>query len=131
MWNRRRQPMPERTLYHLSGRDQGPSPTRFVVSAGQAGRRLDQFLAATIPDVSRTRVQQLIAQEQVLVNDKKQKSSYAVESGDEISLMGAIKAPPLRAEAEDIPLDIVYADDHLDVVNTHAGMTVHTGAGSD
>jgi len=122
--------MPESKPSHLSGRDQGASPTRFVVSAGQAGRRLDQFLAATIPDVSRTRVQQLIAQEQVLVNDKKQKSSYAVESGDEISLIGAIKAPPLRAEAEDIPLDIVYEDDSLAVVNKPAGMTVHAGAGS-
>jgi len=123
--------MPESKLSHLSGPDQGPSPTRFVVSAGQAGRRLDQFLAATIPDVSRTRVQQLIAQEQVLVNDKKQKPSYAVESGDEMSLTGAIKAPPpLRAEAEDIPLDIVYEDDSLAVVNKPAGMTVHAGAGS-
>src|SRR5260370_25148690 len=125
MWNRRLQPMPESKLSHLSGCDQGAPPTRFVVSVGKAGRRLDQCLAATIPDVSRTRVQQLIAQEQVLVNDKKQKSSYAVESGDEISLMGAIKAPPLRAEAEDIPLDIVYEDDSLAVVNKPAGMTVH------
>jgi 23S rRNA pseudouridine1911/1915/1917 synthase len=101
-----------------------------VVSTEQAGRRLDQFLAAALAGVSRSRVQQLIAAEQILVNGKKQKPSHLVESGDEVVVFGDIKSPPLKAEAEDIPLDILYEDDSLAVINKPAGMMVHAGAGS-
>jgi 23S rRNA pseudouridine1911/1915/1917 synthase len=122
--------MPESKPSQLRAPDTNPSAGKFTVSADHAGRRLDQFLAASIPDVSRTRVQQLIAQQQILVNGKEQKPSYSVESGDEINLIGEIKLPPLHAEPEDIPLDIVYEDDSLAVVNKPAGMMVHAGAGT-
>jgi 23S rRNA pseudouridine1911/1915/1917 synthase len=122
--------MPESKPSQLRGSDTNPSAGTFTVSAGYAGRRLDQFLTASIPGVSRTRVQQLIVQRQILVNGKQQKPSYPVENGDEISLVGEIKAAPLHAEPEDIPLDIVYEDDSLAVVNKPAGMMVHAGAGA-
>ncbi len=122
--------MPERKQSHEATPETGASGSIFIVSAGHAGRRLDQFLASTIPDVSRTRVQQLVAQQQILVNGKQQKSSYLVESGDEISVTGELRPPPLRAQPENIPLDIVYEDDSLAVLNKPAGMMVHAGAGS-
>ena len=112
-----------------AGRQSAPE-TKFTASPDHSGERLDQFLAAAIPDVSRTRVQQLIRQHQVLVNGKQQKPSYAVQRGDHISVIGEIKSPPLRAEAENIPLDILYEDDYLAVVNKPAGMLVHAGAGA-
>jgi 23S rRNA pseudouridine1911/1915/1917 synthase len=121
--------MPESKTPQLQVSPTGASG-RFVVSAEDAGRRLDQFLAATVPDVSRNRVQQLIATSQILVNGKKQKPSYLVESDDEIVVLGDIKMPPLKAEAEDIPLDVVYEDNSLAVINKPAGMMVHAGAGS-
>src|SRR5260370_32495608 len=99
--------MPESKPSQLRAPDTNPSAGKFIVSPDHAGRRLDQFLAATIPDVSRTRVPQLIAQQQILVNGKEQKSSYSVESCYEIHLIVPIKLPPLHAEPEDIPLDIV------------------------
>jgi 23S rRNA pseudouridine1911/1915/1917 synthase len=114
----------------ISGAPIASVSSRFVVPAEEAGRRLDQFLATAIADVSRNRVQQLIAADQVLVNDKKQKPSYLVERGDAVAILGDLKAPPLKAEAEDIPLDVVYEDDSLAVINKPAGMTVHAGAGA-
>src|SRR5581483_6075843 len=121
--------MRERKQSHRVVPETGASGATFVVTAEQAGRRLDQFLTTTLADVSRTRVQQLVAQQQVLVNGEQQKSSYLVESDDEISVTGELKPPPLRAQPEEIPLDIVYEDDSLAVLNKPAGMMVHAGAG--
>jgi 23S rRNA pseudouridine1911/1915/1917 synthase len=95
-----------------------------------AGKRLDQFLASQIADTSRARVQQLIDQEKVLVNDSAAKASLRLRGGERIAILGEVKSPPLRAMAEEIPLDIVYEDDDLAVVNKAAGMMVHAGAGA-
>lgn len=100
------------------------------MSAENAGKRLDQFLAATIPDVSRARVQQLIEQELVLVNGGNQRASFRLRGGDEIEVTGEAKRPPLRAVAEEIPLEILYEDESLAVINKPAGMMVHAGAGA-
>ena len=105
-------------------------PQSLVVSSEDAGRRLDQFLAAQIPDISRARVQLLITEEQVLVNDAVAKASLRLQGGERISVLGPAEAPPLRAMAEEIPLDIVYEDDDLAVINKPAGMMVHAGAGT-
>lgn len=109
-----------------------PEPFKaiFAVSAEQAGRRLDQFLAAQLSDTSRARVQQLIAQSKVVVNGKAQKPSYRVQESEAIEVLGEVTRPPLRAMPEEIPLDIVYEDDDLAVVNKPAGMMVHAGAGA-
>jgi 23S rRNA pseudouridine1911/1915/1917 synthase len=95
-----------------------------------AGRRLDQFLASHLPDVSRARVQELIAQEKVLVNGAPSKASLKLRGNETIEILGPAERPPLKAIAEDIPLDIVYEDDDLAVINKPAGMMVHAGAGA-
>ena len=101
-----------------------------AVSGEHAGKRLDQFLASELPDTSRARVQQLIAEEKVLVNDAPAKASLRLRGGERVSIVGEVSLPPLRAVAEDIPLDIVYEDDDLAVINKPAGMMVHAGAGA-
>jgi 23S rRNA pseudouridine1911/1915/1917 synthase len=105
------------------------NPATLAVSADNAGQRLDQFLAARL-DVSRARVQQLISQEKVLVNDAPAKASFKLRGGEHISVIGEAERPPLRAIAEEIPLDIVYEDDDLAIINKPAGMMVHAGAGA-
>jgi 23S rRNA pseudouridine1911/1915/1917 synthase len=102
----------------------------FEVTAEQSGKRLDQFLAANIPDVSRVRVQQLIAQEQVWVNGKAGKRSLRLRAEDKIRVQATPVAAPLRAVPEDISIEIIYEDEHMAVVNKPAGMMVHAGAGA-
>jgi 23S rRNA pseudouridine1911/1915/1917 synthase len=105
-------------------------PKILVATVEDAGKRLDQFLVSQIVDTSRARVQQLINQEKVLVNDDPAKASLRLRGGERIAILGEVKSTPLRAMAEEIPLDIVYEDDDLAVVNKAAGMMVHAGAGA-
>jgi 23S rRNA pseudouridine1911/1915/1917 synthase len=105
-------------------------PTILAATRDQAGRRLDQFLASRLPAVSRARVQQLIAQGKVLVDDHPSKPSHKLRGNEHIEILGPVQAPPLRATAEDIPLDVVYEDHDLAVINKPAGMMVHAGAGA-
>ncbi len=95
-----------------------------------AGTRWDQCLAAQLADVSRARVQELIAQGKVLVDGKPAKSSLKLKGGERIQVLAPAERPPLRAMAEDIPLDIVYEDADLAVINKPAGLKVHAGAGA-
>jgi 23S rRNA pseudouridine1911/1915/1917 synthase len=104
--------------------------TIISVDAEHAGKRLDQFLVSQLPETSRARVQQLILQGKVLVNDRPAKASLHLRSGEQIEIRGEVQRPLLRAIAEEIPLDIVYEDDDLAVVNKPAGMMVHAGAGA-
>jgi len=104
-------------------------PTSFTVESDDAGQRLDQLLTARL-DVSRARVQQMISEEKVLVNDAPAKPSLKLRGGERITVLGAAERPPLRAIAEEIPLDIVYEDDDLAIINKAAGMMVHAGAGA-
>jgi 23S rRNA pseudouridine1911/1915/1917 synthase len=107
-----------------------PFPLSIAVTADSAGQRLDQFLVTKLPDVSRARVQQLVAEEKVLVNSAAAKASLKLKGGEQISIVGDIAPPPSRAIAEDIPLDIIYEDSDLAVINKPAGMMVHAGAGA-
>lgn len=107
-----------------------PDTHQFTVTPDDAGRRLDQFLASHLPDVSRARVQELIAQQKVLVNGAPAKPSLKLRGNETIDILGHAERPPLKAIAEDIPLDIVYEDDDLAVINKPAGMMVHAGAGA-
>jgi 23S rRNA pseudouridine1911/1915/1917 synthase len=95
-----------------------------------AGKRLDQFLVAHLRETSRARVQQLIEQELVLVNDAVARASLRLRGSESVSVLGSASQPPLRAMAEDIPLEIVFEDADIAVVNKAAGMTVHAGAGA-
>jgi len=105
-------------------------PITLTVSPEEVPQRLDQYLAAHIPDVSRARVQQLIGKGAVLVNGAPAKASLRLKGGEKITITGPPQAPPLRAMPEEIPLDIVYEDDDLAIVNKPAGMMVHAGAGA-
>ena len=104
-------------------------PVTLTVSAEAAGQRLDQFITAQLPDLSRSRVQQLLRDELVLVNAASAKASLKLRGGEQITVSGGPR-PPLRAIAEDIPLEIVYEDADLAVINKPAGMMVHAGAGA-
>lgn len=102
-----------------------------VVSVEQdaANKRLDQFLATRL-DVSRARVQELIQQGKILLNELPAKASLKLRGGERITILGPAERPPLRAIAEEIPVDILYEDDDLAIVNKPAGMMVHAGAGA-
>jgi 23S rRNA pseudouridine1911/1915/1917 synthase len=105
-------------------------PLLISATAQDTGKRLDQFLAAHLPETSRARVQQLITQQLVLVNDAIARASLRLRGDERIAVLGPASRPALRAIAEDIPLDIVFEDADLAVVNKPAGMTVHAGAGA-
>jgi len=105
-------------------------PFTIAVPTEAAGQRLDQFLTSELSDISRARVQQLLAETKALVNGATAKPSLKLKGGEQITILGEPQSAPLRAIAEDIPLDIVYEDDDLAVVNKPAGMMVHAGAGA-
>jgi 23S rRNA pseudouridine1911/1915/1917 synthase len=105
-------------------------PILISVAQEDEGRRLDQFLTMRLEDVSRARVQELIAEGKVLVNDAAAKASLKLRGGERVAVLGAAQRAPLKALPEDIPLDIVYEDDDLAVINKPAGMMVHAGAGA-
>ena len=101
-----------------------------IISVDQdaAGKRLDAFLADQIEGWSRSRLQRLIEDGDVLVNGKTAKPSYKLRDGDEVDV-DLVEAPVERFEPENIPLDIVFEDQFLAVINKPAGMVVHPGAG--
>src|ERR1700733_11970576 len=105
-------------------------PVLIAVAAEDAGKRLDQFLATRLDGVSRARVQEMIAEGLALVNDGPSKASLKLRGGERVSVLGKAQRAPLKAIAEEIPLDIVYEDDDLAVINKPAGMMVHAGAGA-
>jgi 23S rRNA pseudouridine1911/1915/1917 synthase len=101
------------------------------VPAEAAGQRLDQFIATQLEGVSRSRVQMLLDQGDVQVNGEQEKASLKLRGGEHIVLTGEPHPAPLKAMAEDIPLDVVFEDANLAVVNKPAGMMVHAGAGQN
>ena len=102
----------------------------FDVDKSVAGTRLDHYLATSIPDISRARAQLLIEGGQVLVDDRSEKASHKLRGGERITVQGEPRPEPLHAFAEDIPLDIIFEDEDLAVVNKPAGMMVHAGSGA-
>jgi 23S rRNA pseudouridine1911/1915/1917 synthase len=101
----------------------------FVIGADQGGIRLDAFLASQIENWSRARLQRLIENEDVLVNGKVAKPSYKLREADEIEV--ELVAPPTDVfTPENIPLDIVYEDDTVVVVNKQPGLVVHPAPGT-
>lgn len=93
-----------------------------------AGLRLDQYLAQAIPEISRSRVQLLIDHGQVHVNGAPAKPKHKLAPGEFIVITGSPRAAPPNATPEDIPLDIIFEDEFLAIVNKPAGMMVHAGA---
>ena len=104
-------------------------PRSLAVPPEAAGQRLDHFIAMQLQDVSRSRVQLLLDQGDVLVNGAAAKPSFKLRGGEQILITGEPHPAPLKATPQDIPLDVVYEDNHLAVINKPAGMMVHAGAG--
>jgi 23S rRNA pseudouridine1911/1915/1917 synthase len=102
---------------------------RFVVPSGQKKIRLDLYLAHHVENATRNKVQQAITQGRVLVNGKSIKSSYIVMPADTIQVT-LTRPPRIEAQAEAIPLAIVFEDDELLVVNKPAGMVTHPAYGN-
>ncbi len=105
-----------------------PTDLTLIVSSSDIGKRLDSFLAEKIEGWSRSRLQRLIDDGDILVNEKEVKPSYKLREDDEIDL-DLTEEPAARFEPENIPIDIVFEDEYLAVINKPAGMVVHPGAG--
>ncbi|MBK8626982.1 MAG: RluA family pseudouridine synthase [Saprospiraceae bacterium] len=104
---------------------------RIICDPKQSPVRIDKFLLDRLEKVSRNRIQNAIKIGCILVNDKDIKSNYKVKPGDEISLV--LPSNPEDQEtlvAENIPLDIIYEDEHLMVINKPPGLVVHPGTGN-
>jgi 23S rRNA pseudouridine1911/1915/1917 synthase len=102
----------------------------FVVANTDAGQRLDRVVTTYCAELSRTRIQELIEAGLVSIDGRAAtKGSHHLRGGERITVE-ARERPPLRAEAESIPLEILYEDDDVIAVNKPAGMTVHAGAGN-
>lgn len=100
----------------------------FFIDAQRAGARIDRALTEEYADYSRSYLQKLLKEQQILVNDRPVKSNYKVQAGDFVRIMlPDMKEPDIVPE--DIPLDILYEDDYLMVVNKPKGMVVHPSAG--
>ncbi len=106
------------------------NPTTHTVPPEAAGQRLDAWLVTQLENVSRARVQLLLSESKVLVNGALARPSLKLRGGESIEILGEPTPPPLRATPEDIPLDVVYEDADLSVINKPAGMMVHAGAGA-
>jgi 23S rRNA pseudouridine1911/1915/1917 synthase len=116
--------MPE----NVEARGTSGEAVELIVRIEQSGERLDRFVAAQLPEMSRTRVQALIDQGRVQVDGVAMKPSYRVEPGETVLL--EIPPPaPAGVQAEEIPLPVLYEDEDIAVVNKPAGMIVHPGAG--
>ena len=126
---RRKRMGPPRFAQGLDKEDMQVSPQRIEMIVEDAGERLDRWIAERCPNLSRARVQELIVQHLVLVNDAPSKAAYKLRPGDKV-FVEAQERPPLSAEAESIPLQILYEDDDLLAVNKPPGMSVHAGAGT-
>lgn len=101
---------------------------RLHIRRSLPGRRLDKYLHGRFPRLSRTAIQRLIKQGAITVNDRPTKSSYELSAGDLVDL---ILPPPEPREIipEDIPLDVVYEDDHMLALNKAAGIICHPARG--
>lgn len=103
---------------------------RVVADQGQQLLRVDKFLLDHLRDTSRNRIQQAADAGCIYANGKPVKSNYRVKPGDVVTLMLDRPRHDTTIEAEDIPLDVVFEDDHLLVINKPAGLVVHPGCGN-
>ena len=101
-----------------------------IVDPGQTLLRIDKFLSNRLMNATRSRLQAAADEGKILVNKVAVKSSYKVKPGDEISIVMDYPRRELKIIPEDIPLNIVYEDDDLLVVNKPAGLVVHPGHGN-
>lgn len=102
---------------------------KFIVEKAEAGKRIDAYLSNKNEDTSRVTIQRLIDEEKVLVNGKKTKPSYKVQENDEIT-QEEEKPQEINLKAQDIPVEIIYEDKDIIVVNKPKGLVVHPANGN-
>jgi 23S rRNA pseudouridine1911/1915/1917 synthase len=102
---------------------------RFALGLGDAGKRLDHCLQERLPGYSRARIQAWIKEGRVRVNGLPAKPSHSMRAGEELEVDPA-ESPALNAEAEDLPIEILYQDPAVIAIDKPAGLTVHAGAGA-
>lgn len=103
---------------------------KIEIPDGKKKERIDIFLANSVENATRTRIQKLIKSNLVTVNNKFVKPNYLISPGDKIEITIPVTPRPEETEPEDIPLDIVYEDEYLIVVNKPAGMVAHPALGN-
>ena len=103
---------------------------RFIADPGQGLLRIDKFLANRIEGTSRNRIQTAAEAGSILVNGVPVKSNYRVKPGEEVTIMMDYPRRELKIIPEDIPLNIVYEDEELMIINKPAGLVVHPGHGN-
>lgn len=100
-----------------------------IVNENDKGKRLDIYIAENFNELSRTMIKKLIESNNILVNDKSEKVSYKVQANDNISI-DIPEAKETKLKAQEIPLDIIYEDSDIIVVNKPKGMVVHPANGN-
>mgnify|MGYP002543103374 FL=1 len=102
---------------------------KHIVSSEEKGKRLDSYIASICNDITRTSAERMIKNGEILVNDKTQKVAYKINEGDIITIQ---KSEPKEIEikAQDIPIEIIYEDNDIIVVNKPKGMVVHPANGN-
>lgn len=109
------------------------APERFdhTVTTAEAGERIDKLLVGLRPDLSRAHIQRLMDEQRLLVNGKPGKAGTKLKGGEALTLFIPAPQPLLHLEPEPIPLDIVYEDEDVIVINKPAGLVVHPAPGHD
>ncbi len=120
----------EDELDNGEGSEQIFERVNLVVDKGQEPLRIDKFIQARIEGATRNKVQQSIEKGMVLVNDKPVKANYKVRPLDRLIVYSTRNPETTEIKPENIPLDIVYEDEDVMVVNKHPGMVVHPGCGN-
>ena len=100
-----------------------------IVNENDKGKRLDIYIAENFNELSRTMIKKLIESNNILVNDKSEKVSYKVQANDNISI-DIPEAKETKLKAQEIPLDIIYEDSDIIVINKPKGMVVHPANGN-
>lgn len=102
---------------------------KYIVKEDEAGKRLDAYISSKNEEITRTSAQRLIEEKHILVNGKSQKVAYKISIGDEI-LIEEVEAKEIELKAQDIPIEIIYEDKDIVVVNKPKGMVVHPANGN-
>ncbi|GGF67158.1 RluA family pseudouridine synthase [Wenyingzhuangia marina] len=120
----------EEFVPEMDGVEENYEHFRFVAEAGQQPLRVDKFLMNFVMNVTRNKVQQAVKDGNVLVNDEVVKANHKVKPGDVVTVVFEFAPRETEILPEDIPLDIVYEDDEVIVINKPAGLVVHPGHGN-
>lgn len=103
---------------------------KFEISEKRKKERIDSFLTNSIENATRSKIQKLIKAEYVKVNSQSVKPNYILRSGDVVEVIIPVSPRPEKAEPEEIPLEIIYEDEYLIIVNKPAGLVVHPALGN-